>query len=133
MKTILTVLDVDKPVDAAITEAHAAVHQLADIFVYDSLGPDTKDHRHAILDARAMLDTEVEARNAGVEIDPDRRTILGSALCVVRNIIKHHAWGILVGEDETERASNIALIERFEAARRIIVTQCYDIETELQD
>lgn len=131
MKTILTVLDVDKPVDAAITEAHAAVKRLADIFVYDSLEPDTKNHRHPIVDARALLETEIEARNAGVAIDSERRTILGSALSVVRDIIKHHAWGILVGNDDAERDANIALIEQFEAARRIIVTQCYDIEAEL--
>ena len=132
MKTILTALNMDAQIDAAIADAHDAVRGLLDLFTYDNLGDSLRDprkaDRHLILDAASLLEIEVTAKKAGVPIEPERRVLLGGALLLVKQIIEHHAWGFLVGDDDAERDSNIALVERFETARRIITVACYDLE-----
>ena len=137
MKTILTALHMDAQIDAAIADAHDAVHGLLGLFTYDnlgdSLGDPRKTDRHLILDAASLLDIEVSASKAGVPIEAERRVLLGGALLLVRQIIEQHAWGFLVGNDDAERDSNIALVERFEAARRTITVACYDLEAMMDD
>jgi len=131
MKTILTVLNSD--VDQAIAEAHASIRELKDLFTYERLGEISKADRHVVLDALWLLEVEVQAKAADVSIDSERRVLLGGALLLVKQVVQQHAWGILVGDDDAQRDANIALIERFEAARRTITVACYDLEAMMDD
>jgi hypothetical protein len=130
MKTILTVLA--SGIDQAIAQAHEAVRELEGLFTYGNLGKKHEGDRHVILDALSLLDIEVQAKAADVSIDAERRVDLGTALLMVKKVVEHHSWGFLVGNDDAQRDANIALVERFEAARRTITVACYDLEAMMQ-
>ena len=131
MKTIANILS--NGIDQAIAEAHATVRELETMFTYYRLGQNNKADRHVVLDALSLLDIEVQAKAADVMIDVERRVLLGTALLLVKQVIEHHAWGFLVGNDDAQRDANIALVERFEAARRTITVACYDLEAMMDD
>jgi hypothetical protein len=126
MKTILNTFAI--PVDEAIAEAHACLVGLETLFRYENLPYDRQNDRHLILDALNLLTIEVEAKAAGVPIAAERRVLLGGALQLVKEVVMNHGWGFLVGEDDAQKAANIALVERFETARRTITVACCDLE-----
>ena len=129
MRTIATALQYK--IAPVIAAAHAALVAIEPHLPYSNI-KDPSD-RQDVLEAISMLGIEIEAEQAKVGVDAERRVLLLDVLRKARNSIRNNAFGSLVGKDQKEGAMITGHVEVFEIARREITAFCADLMAQLKE